>query len=95
MSTDAFKSWENFLNPDKLKQNLIQASVYLTAYEILKSIIIDRIQDFYTTSYQLDEATGQLVGKINSDYREKVIKLYLKDELQACCLWLVSMDAID
>jgi hypothetical protein len=46
MSEDTFENWESFLNPEKLKQNLIRASIFISTYEVLKSRIVDEIRDF-------------------------------------------------
>lgn len=45
------KSWENFLNPEVLRPNLIMASLYIAAFEMLKDTIVERIRDFYITGF--------------------------------------------
>ena len=39
---------EDFLNPEILRPKLIVASIYITAFELLKSTIVERIRSFYT-----------------------------------------------
>ena len=39
----ARESWLKFLNPDSLRTNLLLASLYLSAYEILRNSIMDQI----------------------------------------------------
>src|SRR5260221_3362925 len=51
MNNDAQKSWENLLDPKVLRPNLIMASIYIAAFEILKNSIIDRIKDFYMVGF--------------------------------------------
>jgi len=95
MSEEAFKSWENFLNPDKLKNNLIQSSIYLSSYEIFKSGTIDKLKDFFTSHWHMNENTGELEGVPSASYKEKVLDLYPKDEFHACCLWFKNILALD
>jgi hypothetical protein len=45
---DTIKAWEKFLDPQKLKQSLIEASIFITAYELLKEEIIDPPKFFFT-----------------------------------------------
>lgn len=45
------QSWERFLNPETLRSNLIVASIFLAAYEILRQSIIERIRDFYIKGF--------------------------------------------
>jgi len=72
MSEEAFKNWEEFLNPDKLKLALIQASIYLTSYEIFKNSTIEKLRDFFTNKWSLNEETNELEGTPNKDYKKKV-----------------------
>ncbi|MBI3245654.1 MAG: hypothetical protein HYZ50_04000 [Deltaproteobacteria bacterium] len=94
MADDTFANWEKFLNPDKLKTNLIQASLYLAAYEIFKNGMIDKLRDFYAHQWRPD-ATGEVRSVISEAYKKEVIALYPKDELHACCLWFASSGAIE
>ncbi len=51
-------SWERFLNPETLRSNLIVSAIFLSAYEILRQSIIERIRDFYTTGF---DSSGMIV----------------------------------
>ena len=73
---------EKFLNPDAIKINLVLSSLYLAAYEILKSAIIDNIRDFLIFDYDVN---GKPV--LDKQYRDDVSNLH-QDLLQASCLWL-------
>lgn len=42
----AFRGWAKLVNPDSLRSNLIAASIFLAAYEILRASVIDHIKDF-------------------------------------------------
>lgn len=83
-----YESWEKFLDPDKLKGNLILGSIYLTAYETLKSSIIDHVKGLYKLSI-----SSTLEEKIK--YKEKVLSYCNRDEFHACCLWLLREGAIN
>ena len=83
-----------FIDPTKLNRSLHQVSLYLTAWETLCSGIIDRVKEFYTFNWNLNDK-GKLIGKPEPDYKEEVLSLFPKQELHACCLWLKKSGAID
>ena len=89
------QNWDKFLNPEKLKDSLIKASLFLSAYEILKVSIIGRLRGFYAYEWRINEKTGELIEKVSKSYKEKVITLYPKDEFHACCLWFKDQEAIN
>lgn len=78
---------DKFLNPDRLKNNLMLASLYLSAYELLKAAIIDNISSFFATDY----VNGKPVK--NYQYHDEVTKVD-KDLLRASCSWLIKVGAI-
>ncbi len=90
MTTDTFDEWESFLNPQKLKQALIKASLFISTYESIKSRIVDEIKEFYTSEWRLNEQTGEMESQVSEEYKKHVLALYPKDEFHACCLWLVE-----
>jgi len=79
---------EKFLNPEMIKNNLILSSLYLAAYEILKSAIIDNTRNFFASDYDAD---GKPV--LDKQYHDEVSRLH-RDPLQASCLWLEEMGSI-
>lgn len=81
-------SWERFLNPEVLRNNLILGSIYITSFEILKDTIITKLKDFFIDG--IDE-NGFIY---NDKYKTKVLALH-KNPLQASLIWLQNMDAID
>lgn len=93
MTEDTFDDWETFLNPQKLKQNLIRTSLFISTYETIKSRIVDEIRGFYTFEWKLNEQTREMEPKIGDQYKKQVLDLYSKDEFHACCLWLVEGNA--
>ena len=95
MAKDSFDSWEKFLNPKKLKDSLIRASIYLSAYEVLKTSIIDHLTGFFASEWKFNKTTGQIETIQSESYRKKVRSLYPKDEFHSCCLWFFENKAID
>jgi len=88
MKEDVKKSWENFLNPKTLRSNLIVASVFLSAFEILKDCIIERPKEMFLTGF---DENGLI---INKDYNSKVLSLN-KSPTYASLEWLKIHDAIN
>jgi len=81
-------SWERFLNPDILRQNLILASLYIAYYEILKNSIIGRLKDFFTTEWNKEGA------KESEKYKLEVLTRN-KSPLYASLSWLIENGVID
>ena len=88
MDNDIKLSWERFLNPEILRANLVVASLFITAFEMLKDSIIGRIRDFFIDGFN---ENGWIV---NENYKTKVLSLN-KSPLYACLEWLKSMNVID
>jgi hypothetical protein len=80
--------WKRFLTPEILRSNLIIASVYISAYEILKDSIIERIRDFYWTGW--NSGTGDI---IDPSYESEVLSKN-RSPLYASLQWLKEADAI-
>jgi len=79
------KNWEKLLSPELVRANLLVASLYLSAFEILKSSIVERIENFFT---------NYVNGQRQRDARYQDVKQLDKSELKASCLWLEQMGAI-
>ena len=82
------ESWEEFLNPEVLRGKLISASLYLAAFEMLKTSIVDRLRDFYTFHY--DEAGGHPDPK----YDQEVLSRN-RSPVYASLHWLLDRAAIE
>ena len=82
------ESWERFLNPDTLRSNLIVSSIFLSAYEILRQSIIERIRDFYTTGF---DSSGMIV---DPKYETEVLTRN-RSPVYASLAWLKESHAID
>ena len=81
-------SWERALHPETLKTNIITASKFSMAFEMLKSSIIEKIKSFFTNGF---DENGLIVSP---EYREKVLRLN-RSPLYASLKWLQDMHAID
>lgn len=88
MDDDIKVSWERFLNPEILRTNLIVASLFITAFEMLKESIIGRIRDFFTNGF---DENGWI---IDDKYKTEVLSKN-KSQLYASLAWLKDMNAID
>jgi hypothetical protein len=80
-------SWLKLATPEILGGNLIRASLFLIAWEILKSSIVDKPLGFFATA--LNGGKRQP----STRYKEAVLSLH-KDVLMASCLWFKSMEAL-
>ena len=85
---DSTRKWEDFLNPEILRTKLITASMYLTAFELLKDGIIDRVKGFYITGFDENET------EVSTTYNTEVLSLN-KSHLYASLLWLKRQGVID
>ena len=62
-------SWERVLHPETLKTNIITASIFSMAFEMLKDSIIEKIEGFFTDGFN---ENGMI---ISPEYKEKVLTL--------------------
>lgn len=88
MNNDMQASWEKFLNPQTLKNNLIKCSVYIVFFEKLQESIVEKIKDFYWT--------GWVNGKdvINEKYKKRFYKNGV-DIFNESLNWLIESGAIN
>ena len=82
------EQWEQLLTPAVMQQRLISASLYVTAYELLKESIIGRLRSFYSVGLDKD---GDV---IDEKYASSVLSRN-KNPLYASLDWLVENDVID
>lgn len=83
-----------FADPSHVNTRLHQVSLFLVAWETLRSAAIERVKGFFTDSWSLDE-DGQMIGDPSPEYNERVISKNPKDEFHATCLWLKELNAFD
>jgi hypothetical protein len=82
------KQWEDLLTPAVMQERLVSASLYITAFEMLKESIVGRLKDFYCIGFTEDGITT------SPDYELKVLSLN-KSPLYASLRWLADAEAID
>lgn len=81
-------SWERTLHPETLKNNIITASIFSMAFEMLKTSIIEKIEGFFTNGFDQHGLT------VSPEYKEKVLSLN-RSPLYASLAWLQGMQAIE
>lgn len=86
--TEPSTKWEELLEPTITQEKLISASLYISAFEILKDSICGRVRAFYSTGF--DEAGSVTDAK----YATEVLSRHSKP-LQASLAWLTEHGAID
>jgi hypothetical protein len=86
--TDFKKSWEKFLHPETLKENLIAISLFITAFESFKENIISKPELFFANGF--DENGRTVDDKYKTDVLSKS-----KSRLYASLLWLKEAGAIE
>lgn len=84
----ARRGWAKFLNPETLRDNLVAASIFLAAYEMLQASVIDRILSFFSKEFRDDKWIT------SEDYQTQCLAL-AKSPFQASLLWLKQMSVID
>ena len=88
MDEDTKIIWERFLNPEIPDTDLMVASLFITAFEILQNSIIERVKRFFI------EGSGNDEPVINKKYRTNALTLD-KSPLRAALQWLKQFKAID
>lgn len=74
----------HLLDPDRLNQQLVAASLYLVGFELLDFSLVTRIRDFLT-----------LGGGPESLWRDELLKFSGENDRERSARWLVTMGAID
>lgn len=88
MDTKTKASWEKFLNPQSLKNNLVKCSVYIVFFEKLKESIVEKIKDFYWTGYEDEKDI------IDEKYKKRFYKQGV-DIFDESLNWLIENGAIN
>lgn len=82
------EKWEQLLNPAELRGRLIFASLFITAFELLKDSIVGNIRFFYTDDLDVD-------GNTVDDEYERTVLSRNKSPLLASLDWLSENEVID
>jgi len=88
MTNPSTAKWEEFLSPSLLRTKLISASLFLTAFELLKASIVGRIKDFFMDGF--DEKGWH----INPKYEKDVLSQN-RSSVYASLSWLQENGVID
>jgi hypothetical protein len=80
--------WEAFLDPDQLRDKLIAASIYIAMFEVLKNVVVERIETFFVEG--VDE--GKKI--LSKDYEREVLSIS-KSRVYASLEWLRRNGVID
>ncbi|AFL80504.1 hypothetical protein Aeqsu_1003 [Aequorivita sublithincola DSM 14238] len=83
-----FKDWLKFLDENEIRFQLITASLYVTAYDLLIDTIIRKIEEFYIDGFDED---GFIISK---RYTTEVRGLFKKDIVIASSMWLLNNKVI-
>ena len=86
--TETDKSWEKFLHPETLRNNLIAISLFITAFEMFKDRVVEKPESFFTNGFKED---GLIVDE---EYKTEVLALS-KSKLYASLLWFKKLEAIE
>jgi len=86
--SDAAEKWEKLLTPSVMQERLVSVSLYITAFELLRESIVERIRSFYMVGF---DANGYIIDK---KYETTVLSRN-KSPLYASLDWLVENGAID
>ncbi len=85
------KDWKKFFNPKEIKNNLIDASLYLSFYEMLNSVIVDKIADFFNMEFK----DGKFIT--SEKYKDTIINRKINGKTNiflSSCLWLIDNGVI-
>jgi hypothetical protein len=86
--TDIEDKWERFLDPEVIRPSLFLATMFVTAFEILKDSIVDDVRGFYSNGF---DENGPIVEE---EYHSQVLSKNTSP-LYASLQWLRDNDAVD
>ncbi len=86
--SSATEQWEQLLTPAVMQKKLISASLYVTAFELLKESIIGRIRSFYMVGFDAD-------GYVIDEKYDTAVLSRNKNPLLASLDWLSENEVVD
>jgi hypothetical protein len=84
----ATEPWEQLLTPAVMHERLVSASLYVTAFELLKESIVGRLRSFYMVGFDQD-------GDVIDEKYETAVLSRNKSPLYASLDWLIENAVID
>lgn len=82
------EQWEQLLTPAVMQERLISASLYVTAFELLKESIVGRLRAFYMIGFDIE-------GDVIDEKYETSVLSRNKSPLYASLNWLVEHGVVD
>jgi hypothetical protein len=82
------ESWEKITHPLILRENLMSASVYISAYEMCREFIVSKPKDFFTDNWGTDSKN------LRNEYFKDVMS-FDNSPLKASLLWFKAQNAIN
>jgi len=82
------ESWEKITHPLILRENLMSASVYISAYEMCREFIVSKPKDFFTDIWGTDSKN------LRNEYFKDVMS-FDNSPLKASLLWFKAQNAIN
>lgn len=90
MTMDEYaKKLQAKLAPDRMALTLIRAGCFLSAYELIKSEVVDKVHSFFWNGFE--DGTHQYD---EVEYQRDVLSRDPKSKYRASCAWLVHMHAL-
>jgi hypothetical protein len=84
-----FERLQAKLAPESVGRTLILAGCFLSAYELIKSEIVDKVHGFYLTGFNPDGLTYD-----EASYKREVLTLNPRSRYRASCEWLIKSGAL-
>lgn len=93
---------DNILDENLVRRNLILASLLISSFETLKSVIEDRIIGFFSFGESYFDNDGNFRFKKTDHFKAEVLEKYANEVkgnddyrlFSSCCLWLRENDVI-
>src|ERR1700679_2137356 len=82
-----FEKWANFLNPDNLKGNLMNCSLYIAVFESFNDYVVEEVRMFFNNGFKDGEFT------FSPSYTTDVLNRN-RSPLIATLMWLQEQGAI-
>lgn len=86
-----FETFETIFNPERIRSKLLLASLYLTAFEMLRNSIVERIKNFFVFYPGKGENAEQIRTSMLNEYKQEVGAKYSDRDnfkLIPSCKWL-------
>lgn len=77
------------LEPESVLRTLIRAGCLLSAYELIRAEVVDKVRDFYLTGFNQEGYTYDEIA-----YQDDVLSKSPKSRYRASCAWLVENRAL-